>query len=183
MELIRTNQLQKWDFMRIPIVAFIMMFLFAGALQAQDSSSVSLPSVKIKDIDGNVINTADLGKDGKPVVLSFWATWCKPCLQELQTYHGLYDEWSKELGATVYAISIDDSRNAMKVPGFAKGRNWKFPVLLDQNQDFKRAMNVNNVPHTFIVMNGKVVWSHSAFAPGDEEDVEAELKKLVSNEG
>jgi len=56
-------------------------------------------------------------------------------------------------------------------------------VLLDENQDFKRAMNVNNVPMTFIVKNGKVVWSHSAFAPGDEEDIEAELRKLASSEG
>lgn len=168
--------------MRI-LLAIIVLAVTALTSQAQDQSlpdNAMLPNVQVKTLDGNVLQTNTLGTSQKPVVISFWATWCKPCLVELQTYHDLYQEWKDELGVEIVAVSIDDSRNARKVPAFAKGRAWEFTVLLDENQDFKRAMNVNNVPHTFIVQNGRVVWSHSAFAPGDEEDIEAQLRKLVT---
>lgn len=168
--------------MRI-LLALIVLAVTALTSHAQDQSqpdNAMLPNVQVKTLDGNVVQTHTLGTTQKPVVISFWATWCKPCLVELQTYHDLYQEWKDELGVEIVAVSIDDSRNARKVPAFAKGRAWEFTVLLDENQDFKRAMNVNNVPHTFIVQNGRVVWSHSAFAPGDEEDIEAQLRKLVT---
>lgn len=139
--------------------------------------------MKIKNVIGDVVNTADLSINDKPVIVSFWATWCKPCLTELQTYHGLYDEWKEKYGATLVAVSIDDSRNASKVAPFVKSRGWTYQVLLDLNQEFRRAMNVNNVPHTFVVKNGQVVFSHSAYAPGDEDELEALLEKLSGTEG
>jgi cytochrome c biogenesis protein CcmG, thiol:disulfide interchange protein DsbE len=166
--------------MRISLFV-IGLLVMAGAAFAQETTeSASLPSVRIKNIAGDLINTADLGNTDQPVVLSFWATWCKPCIQELQTYHSILEEWQEAYNVRIVAVSIDDSRNARKVPAFVKGRTWTFDVLLDENQDFKRAMNVNNVPHTFIVHKGKVVWSHSAFAPGDEEEIATQLSKIVS---
>lgn len=160
--------------MRILLALLLAVTCSAVDLLAQDA----LPAVKLRNAAGELVNTADLSTDDKPVIVSFWATWCKPCVQELIAYNGLLDTWQQEYGAKVVAISIDDTRNAQKVPGFVKGRNWKFNVLLDVNQDFKRAMNVNNVPHTFLVHKGKVVWQHTAYSAGDEEDLEQELKKL-----
>ena len=164
--------------MRLALIAFTLFFAVSSAFSQDDGPQ--LPNVKVKDLRGNVVETGDLGTGDKPLLVSFWATWCKPCLIELQTYHEILDDWKAEMDFDLVAVSIDDSRNARKVPGFAKGRGWEFDVLLDENQDFKRAMNVNNVPHTFIVQNGKIVWSHSAFAPGDEEEIEEELMKLIN---
>ena len=114
------------------------------------------------------------------IFIMFWATWCKPCIQELKAVHDVYEEWQDDYGVKVYAISIDDSRNARKVAPFVKGRGWKFDVLIDENSDFRRAMNVNNPPHSFLVDGkGKVVWQHNGYAPGDEEEMIKELKKIL----
>ena len=165
------------------IIALLSVFALPSGIKAQDSSGSRVPSVKIRSVAGVIVNTADLSTDNTPVIVSFWATWCKPCIQELQTYHGLYESWQQKYGATLIAVSIDDSRNASKVAPFVRSRNWTFPVLLDVNNEFKRAMNVNNVPHTFVIMNGKVVFSHSAYSPGDEDELEELLKKLTGKEG
>lgn len=160
-------------------VAGLLLAAFVTVTSAQEATKKALPSVNLKNTYGEAVNTATLSTDSTPVIVSFWATWCKPCIIELSAYHELYKEWQEKYGAKIVAVSIDDIRQSQKVPSFTKGRNWEFLVLMDQNSDFKRAMNVNNVPHTFIVQNGEVVWQHSAYAAGDEEEVEEQLKKLT----
>ena len=65
---------------------------------------------------------------------------------------------------------------------YVNGKGWEYLVLMDVNGDFKRAMGVNNVPHTFLVdKNGNIVYSHNNFAPGDEDELYEELLKLVDN--
>lgn len=166
--------------LRRPFAVLVTAFLLAGVhVWAQDTKHDVLPSVQLRNVEGEMVNTATLSTDSTPVVISFWATWCKPCIMELTTYAPLYEEWQKATGVKIVAISIDDSRNALKVPPLVKARNWQFDVLMDENQNFKRAMNVNNVPHTFLVQNGKIIWSHAAFAAGDEDDLYEQIKKLV----
>ena len=104
------------------------------------------------------------------MIISFWATWCKPCKKELDAINEEYAELVKETGVKLIAISIDDARSAGKVVTDVKVKGWKYEVYIDENSDFKRAMNVNNVPHTFLVDgDGKIVWSHNSYAEGDEE--------------
>jgi hypothetical protein len=66
------------------------------------------------------------------------------------------------------------------VAPFVAGKGWDFTIILDPNSDFRRAMNVNNVPHTFLIDgNGKIVMQRNTYTPGDEEKMYEELKKLV----
>ena len=137
-----------------------------------------LPSVKLVDMKGKAVNTDQLTTGG-PVIISFWATWCAPCKKELNTIHEVYEDWVEETGVTLIAVAIDDEKTKSQVPVYVNGKAWDYTVLMDPNWDFKRAMGVNNVPHTFLVdKNGNIVYSHNNYAPGDEEKLYHELLKL-----
>lgn len=145
------------------------------------SQETSLPKVAIKTLDGQSFSTSDIKNDGKPIIISFWALWCKPCQKELDAFNELYAEWQEETGVKIYAVSIDDSRSTARVAPLVKGKGWEFEVLLDPNGDFKRAMNVNMIPHTFLLDgNGKVVSQHTAYFDGAELELYEKVKKLVS---
>ena len=129
-----------------------------------------LPAVDVQTLDGKKVNTKSLNEGEGPIIISFFAVWCKPCLQELQAISDVYEDWVDETGVRLVAISIDDVRTARQVPSLARGQGWEFDVFLDKNSDFKRAMNVINIPHTFLLdKEGKIVYQHTSYAPGDED--------------
>ncbi|MBK7966618.1 MAG: TlpA family protein disulfide reductase [Bacteroidetes bacterium] len=144
-------------------------------------NKTDIAPVTIKDIDGKPFNTAEIKNEGKPIILDFWATWCKPCVASLKDMNEVYTDWQNETGVKIYAVSIDDSRTMSSVAPFVAGKGWEFDVLLDPNSDFRRAMNVNNVPHTFLIDgNGKIVMQRNTYTPGDDEKMYEELKKLIT---
>lgn len=142
----------------------------------------TLPSITLTDMNGKKVDVSSYGKSGKYTVLSFWATWCVPCKKELTNIADLYDEWQKKYNVQIVAISIDDSRSTTKVKPYVDGQRWTYEVLLDTNQDLKRALNIQSVPFTVVVdTNGKIVYTHSGYVDGDEYVLEEELQKLNKN--
>ena len=142
-----------------------------------------LPSATLKKLNGSKINSNTFSNDGKPIIISFWATWCHPCKKELDAIAENYPEWVKETGVNLIAISIDDAKTSGKVVTDVKLKGWEYEIYIDENQDFKRAMNVNNVPHTFIINGkGEIVWSHNSYSDGDEDVLYENIKALIKGE-
>lgn len=156
-------------------ITLSLALLFTFSFIAQNGKKV--PSVKLKTLDGKTVDIVELVKSGKPVVISFWATWCKPCKAELNAIAELYEDWVDETGVTLIAVSIDDARSTGRVEPYVNGQGWDYTVLLDPNGNLKRAMNVNNVPHTFLIKNGTIVWNHNNYASGDEEELYEQIVK------
>lgn len=158
---------------------FVLLFamLVVSGLQAQQKSD--LPNVMVKNLQGQDVNIAKLSNNGKPFVMTFWATWCSPCIKEHNALAEVYQDWKDETGVKIYAVSIDDSRSTAKVKPTVEGKGWDFEILLDANGDLKRAMNVSNPPHTFLFDgNGKIVYQHTGYIDGSEEDLYEEILKL-----
>jgi thiol-disulfide isomerase/thioredoxin len=159
------------------ISLFTLSILFFAAAYSQETSSKPIPSANVKSLDGKSFDTAQFSNDGKPMIINFWATWCSPCKKELNNIADLYDDWVDETGVKLVAVSIDDARSQSRVLPYVNGSSWDYEVYIDENQDFKRAMGVNNVPHTFLVDgSGNIVYSHNNYAPGDEEEL---YKKIL----
>jgi cytochrome c biogenesis protein CcmG/thiol:disulfide interchange protein DsbE len=144
-------------------------------------TQTSLPPLYLKSTDGTEVRISELTAMNKPIVVSFWATYCNPCLEEFESVTELYDDWKKEVDFVFVAISIDDARSTGNVKSLVAGKEWPFIVLLDNNQEVKRAMNVSDIPFCFIFdKKGKLTYKHSGYVPGNENIILKELKKAAS---
>jgi len=153
-----------------------MSVLIIPSMLSQDRS---LPNVKIKTLDGKSINIQTIENDGNPIVISFWATWCKPCKKELNTIAEYYDDWKEETGMKLVAISIDDSRSMSKVAPYINSSDWDYEVYLDPNRELARALSVSTVPHTFLLnKDGEIVWEHRGYIDGDEQILYKQILKI-----
>ena len=156
--------------------------LFFATLVASISfaQNRTLPNIEVKNLNGTKFNITQIENEGSPIVISFWATWCKPCKKELNNIAEVYEDWQDETNVKIIAISIDDSRSMSKVNPYVNASDWDYEVYLDTNSDLKRAMGVSTVPHTFLLNAKKeIVWQHKGYIEGDENELYKEIKKLV----
>lgn len=161
----------------LKLITLIVFILISIKVQAQGNHQ-DLPKVDIKDLRGKTISTSTLLDGDSPVILSFWSTWCSPCIKELDAISENLDDWQDEADVRVIAISIDDARTSMRVVPMVNGRGWEFEVYLDPNGDFKRAMNVVNPPHTFVINTvGEIIYQHTSYTEGDEEELIDQIKQ------
>ena len=154
------------------LLSLLLFFLVVPAAYAQ------LPQVELKDLQGNSVNTSELNNDGKPFIVSFFATWCKPCNRELSAINEVYDEWQKETGVKLIAISIDQAQNVNKVKPLVDANGWKYEVLLDPNGEVRRAVGAQMIPFVLVLdKNKNIVYKHSGYADGSENELYEKVKE------
>lgn len=160
--------------MRTLLSVFAALALSTSAFAAE-ASGFTLPS-----IDNQKVSLADF--EDQVVLMSFWATWCGPCKEEMPHLDKLYKE-NKDKGFTVLSISTDDARSASRVKPFIRKNQYTFPVLLDRESKVISQYNpAKTLPYTVIIDKGEIVHTMSGFNPGDDEKVEALVLGLLQGE-
>lgn len=144
------------------IISILVAAMAAAAVcQAQEIS----PNAIVKDLSGSSVLMGDVLKDDV-VIVSFWATWCKPCQNELDALAEIEDIWADKI--RVVAISTDDARSASKVRSTVKAKMWPYEVYTDENSTLAKSLNISSIPFVMIVADGKTVYSHTGYTPGSE---------------
>ncbi len=156
-----------------PILFISLTLLFIS----NSFSQKNIPNKNLENLQGQTVNIHNEITKDKITVLSFWATWCIPCLNELDAIDEVYEDWQEETNVELIAISTDDARSQKRVKALVNGKGWEYKVLLDKNQELKRALNINTVPEVLVVKNGKVIYRHSGYAPGFEDKLFQILKE------
>jgi peroxiredoxin len=156
------------------LVLTFMLFICALGL-----SQNKLPSISLKNLEGTTVSiTQNFIEKDKVYVFCFWATWCAPCIQELDAISEVYDEWKSQVNVEVIAVSIDDARTNKRVKPLVNGKGWEYTILMDTNQDFKRALGISNPPITAVVKNGEIVFTQNGHTPGSENQLLEQIKAL-----
>ena len=155
---------------------FMLLVVVVATAHAQ-----KLPSVTLKTIDGRTVQTDTLSNNGRPFIIDFFATWCKPCNRELNAIHEVYEEWQNETGVKIFAVSIDQAQNINKVKPLVDSYGWEYDVLLDPNGDLKRALGVQMIPYVLIVDGkGDIVYKHNGYTDGAENELIEKVRELVN---
>ncbi len=161
--------------MRRVLLSLVLAFALCSLADAQ------VPQVVLRSIDGSSVRTDTLSNGGKPFIIDFFATWCKPCNRELSAIAEVYDEWQEETGVKVIAVSIDQAQNINKVKPLVDSHGWPYEVLLDPNGEFKRALGVQMIPYTLIVDGqGQIVYKHNGYTDGAEEELIEKVRELTA---
>lgn len=138
-----------------------------------------MPNIALKNLKGEIVNSnLDFQKKDVLYVFSFWATWCAPCVQELDAISDVYGDWKSKLNIEIIAVSVDDARTEKRVKPLVNGKGWEYTVLLDTNQELKRSLSIANVPYIVVVKNSVIIHIQNGHSPGGELEFFEKLKSL-----
>ncbi len=161
--------------MKMPGLTLVIMIILSLALSAQQEKA---PDFVLPDLEGNNYQLSKNLEKG-PILLSFWATWCIPCREEMKKLKKIYKKY-KDDGLTILSISIDDPKTVGKVKGFVNTYRYPFKFLLDTNNEVIQLYQGTNPPYTVLLdKDGTIVFTHTGFRKGDEKKLAEEIEELL----
>lgn len=158
----------------------IVLLVFYIATTNSGFAQKMLPDVILTNLKGNSVSILDEIDHSKVTILNFWATWCIPCINELEAINDIYEEWQEDLNVELIAISTDDSRTQKRVRPLVNGKDWPYKILFDKNHDLKRGLNIPSVPYTIIVVENKILFRKSGYTPGSEYELYEFIEQLTA---
>ena len=133
-------------------------------------SQTTIPNTNLTTLDGKSVKIQDEISKDKITILSFWASWCVPCINELDAISEVYEDWQEDFNMELIAISTDDARTQKRIRPMVNGKGWPYKILLDKNQELKRALNISTIPQIIILKDSKIIYIHSGYSPGVEDE-------------
>ena len=159
-------------------ILFAALFIIASAFAIEKS----FPKVELKDLKGNKVKTESFIDNKKVTVVSFFATWCKPCQLEMDNISEIYEDWQADYDVEMIAISVDNARSTAKLNTLVKLKDWPFEILVDDRQQIQNILGFQTIPQTFLLdENGNIVYEHNGYKSGDEVELEDHIAELMGN--
>lgn len=133
-------------------------------------SQTTIPNITLNTLNGKSVKIQDEISKDKITILSFWASWCVPCINELDAISEVYEDWQEDFNMELIAISTDDARTQKRIRPMVNGKGWPYKILLDKNQELKRSLNISTIPQIIILKDSKIIYIHSGYSPGVEDE-------------
>lgn len=158
-----------------------LLFFSVVLVLTSFSSQAQTPLFSLRNLDDELVHLEEyLGK--QPIILDFWATWCKPCLKNLPKLEKIYQDYAPQ-GLVVLAINEDGTRSLSKVEPMANSLGLTFPILIDENREVMRKYRVSGLPTTLLIDQQKeIVFTLRGYRPGDEETLRNEIQALLAGD-
>lgn len=134
------------------------------------------PDFTLEDLSGEEHTLSDYR--GKVVLVDFWATYCKPCRDEIPHFVDFYEKY-REDSLVILGVGVDGKKNLQR---FSENFDVNYPILVD-NKDIATEYEIRGVPTTFILdRDGKITKKVVGYAPTYEDTLENAFKKLLEKE-
>ena len=154
---------------------FFIPLLFISFLISQNVSS----NLKLTKLNGRTVTLSEYLKKG-PVLINFWATWCSPCKKEM-VYLDKFERKYKDEGLSILSISVDSQKSLSHVRSYIRANDYIYDVFLDPNRQVFKKLNGNLMPTNVLIdTEGKVLWRHYGYIPGDEENMDLQLRSALN---
>ena len=158
------------------LIFFVTLVICDGELFAKEKAR----HIKLSDITGKKYDLEDLLKKG-PVLVDFWATWCKPCREYFPHLERIHKKYKSD-GLSVIGINEDGPRNRRKIRSFIRSLNISFPNLVDETAEVMSDYGVYSLPTWFLIdKDGYIIKIHKGYIKGDEILLENEIRSLLFN--
>jgi thiol-disulfide isomerase/thioredoxin len=157
-----------------------LLFHSTGIALGAEKASAAF-TFKARDLAGTTLDLKDLLQKG-PVLLDFWATWCKPCAASLPEIEALYKRYGPR-GLSVIGISIDGPRNYAKVRPFVARAGLTYSMVLDEDGNLQQSYRITAVPTAVLIDgSGAVLRVRQGYRPGEGKLLEADIRSLLPSE-
>ena len=168
---------------KLAMWAFLLVMIAPAIALAEDSAGrTKAPDFRVADVNGDKVSLGELLGKG-PIVVDFWATWCKPCIKELPYIQRIHEQYA-DRGVQVLAVTIDSPKSQSQVKKFVATRGYTFRVLMDGDQEvFRKLQGKGSVPYVAVLdAEGFIRYQHTGYRPGDEKELERVVVELLGQD-